>query len=156
MTKPRALLVLALALATIVAACGASSPTSTPLPPTPTPAAQQEYITVDLNAAYDLRVGQRSELRGAFFLVEILGVGNDSRCPVDVVCIRAGDAAISLRIRTSVEASQDVALVFPTPDKASAQLGAYRIAVTGLAPAPRAGQPISQSAYIVTLVISPA
>ncbi|MSQ26201.1 MAG: hypothetical protein EXR49_08070 [Dehalococcoidia bacterium] len=90
-------------------------------------------------------MGQRAELRNAVFLVDFLGVTNDSRCPIDVVCIRAN----------AVE-SQDMALVFPTPDKATAHIGAYCLAVTGLAPAPRAGQPIPQSAYVVTLLITPA
>lgn len=155
MTKPIALLAVALALAAIAAACNGPSPSpAAATPPQPTPHA--DFYAVDLNKPFPLGMGRRAELLDATFLVDFRSVTNDSRCPVDVTCIRAGDAAVTLRIRTGSADSQEIALVFPTPDKAMAQVGTYRIAVTGLAPAARAGQPIPQSAYVVTLLITPA
>jgi hypothetical protein len=49
-----------------------------------------------LGEPFDVRIGMRADFDGeAFFMFD--DVPSDSRCPVDVQCVQAGEAVVSLR-----------------------------------------------------------
>lgn len=80
-------------------------------------------------------------------------VSSDSRCPADVQCVWAGDAAVLLSL--SGEASGEVTLHFPTATvgPTSAEIGQYRIELKAVAPTPLIHSPRPRR-YRITLAIS--
>ncbi len=152
-------IVAAFSAVTLLAACGQalSTPTATPLPPPATPAAGPPTKVppqVAMGRPFTLKLGDYVEVAGAQMLLTFSRVTQDSRCPIDVVCIRAGDATIDLRVSTARVESQTVSLTIG--GNASATFDGYRITAQELAPAPRAGTPTPQGAYVVTLLVEVA
>src|SRR5262245_45596774 len=54
---------------------------------------------VRLDDSFELRPGETATVSGEGLTVAFEGVPADSRCPVDVNCITAGDATVRLRTR---------------------------------------------------------
>jgi hypothetical protein len=135
-------------------ACGgdASGPSPTPTHPGTTPTAGLRQVGV--NVPFVLAPGETVELAGAQTLITFVSVTNDSRCPTDVTCVRAGDATVHLRVQAAGMGPQDLTLVFGDPAKESAQFEGYTVTATDLAPAPVSTRTIAQSEYRVTLVVT--
>ena len=53
---------------------------------------------VDLERDFVLPEGGRAVVRGESLVVEFVGVPLDERCPIEAVCVSAGDATVRLRI----------------------------------------------------------
>lgn len=79
-------------VATLVslAACGSSSTASSPVLPSVQGATNREF---------DLAVGQRATVGSPSVSVRFDTVTADSRCPIDAVCVWAGDAALRFTIK---------------------------------------------------------
>lgn len=129
------------AAAMVVAGCQAGSPTA---------------VEADLDRPFDIRVGQEVTLDGGSIAVRFAGVAEDSRCPVDAVCIWQGNA------RLNMSAAVDGAphdLVLNTaggphwPREAVAD--GYAIELLELHPEPRTGRSIPLWAYRAVLRVSP-
>jgi hypothetical protein len=106
---------------------------------------------VALNEPFELAVGESAELDAGALRVSFLGVTNDSRCPIDVVCIVAGDATVRLRLVRRSRPAELIELV--TPSRPCARADAYEIEALRLLPAPRAARPTPPEAYLVGLVV---
>jgi len=130
------------ALALLVAACGLSTdPTGDPGP--------QEASRLEVRAGDDVTVP------GTVLRVHFVGVQEDSRCPVDVVCVWQGNAAVAVGLAAGSGPSQPYVLntgVEPT----SVDLGGTRLTLVGLAPEPRQGTSIPLEDYVVTLGVEPS
>lgn len=77
-----------------------------------------------------LGVGQAVPLPDATRL-RYLGIANDSRCPRDVQCIRAGDADVLFDLGADRAASR---IVLNTERRTSAHVRAWRLQLLDLAP----------------------
>ena len=120
----------------IVAIAGCSSPTS------------PEAVT---GTPFDLKVGATTTLSGRL-RIRFDGVRADSRCPLDALCVRAGDAIIDV----SLASSQGSAEVRQMRTDASGSRIAYAdhmIELTALAPYPRSTQQIRHEDYVATFVV---
>ncbi|MBM4406597.1 MAG: hypothetical protein FJ039_10550 [Chloroflexi bacterium] len=153
------LLAIALLATLTLAACSTGDekpPTTTPRP-TASPVPGSGYTQVAVNAPFTLKVGGYAELAGAQVLIAFNEVVNDSRCPVDVTCIRAGEATVVLSISSSNPAIKApvvlLKLVVGGEHPAAAAGSAYGYSFTALElkPAPRSTQPIAQGDYVATL-----
>lgn len=121
----------------------------------PTATQTPRPLQVVVNQPFSLRVGQYAKLAKAHMLLTIERVSNDSRCPVDVTCIRAGDATIEVAAQRTGEHPQTILLVVG-PGKAgaeAAQLGGYTMTAQDLAPMPVSTRQIAQNEYVATLVV---
>ena len=97
-----------------------------------------------------LRVGQEARVGGTVLLVTFLGVTNDSRCPSDVMCVWAGNAAVA--IATRVAMGPTVRHVLNTTlDPRSADVGGYRVTLAGLRPYPVSTSRIPADRYVADL-----
>jgi hypothetical protein len=77
----------------------------------------------------------------------------DSRCPMDVMCVWAGDATVAITLTPSngpVESRQ----LHVQPSASQISYAGYTIALTALAPYPRTTQQIAAADYIATFVVS--
>jgi hypothetical protein len=129
-----------------------ATPTPTqhsPLQPTPT-----VESAVRVGQPFDVRVGQTATIAGRAVTVTFTGVENDSRCPIDVVCVRAGDATVLLSVRAASSAPVRLTLVIGAEDtpKDTAQAGDLAFTALVLSPAPVSTQKIEERDYILRLV----
>lgn len=77
----------------------------------------------------------------------------DSRCPMDAMCVWAGDATVAITLTPS-KGSAESRELHTQPTGSQISYGNYLIALTALAPYPRASQQIGAADYIATFVVS--
>lgn len=77
----------------------------------------------------------------------------DSRCPMDVMCVWAGDATVAITLTPS-QGSAESRELHVQPSGSQISYAGYTIALTALAPSPRATQQIAAADYVATFVVS--
>jgi hypothetical protein len=118
-----------------------ATPTSSAPAATPTPWDREPLPRYDIGTPFSLKIGQSAEVDEGRLLVHLSAVVNDSRCPADVVCVRAGDVTAVLEM-TSHDAGTTRAEVKFELDRPTAVHGAYPVVVADVQPYPRsAGTP---------------
>jgi hypothetical protein len=129
----------------LVACTGMGTTTGTSGPPAST--------VVVADSDFDLTVGQSARVDGTAVTITFNGVTADSRCPLGVMCIQAGNASVSLTVTDGAGVKTPVVLYAnPTPQTpTSAKVGGYEIAVVELAPVSRRGVTIPPASYVATL-----
>jgi hypothetical protein len=136
----------ALLLTAALAACSSSTSTGTD-------AKAQTSQTVsqrEVGRAFDIKIGETlgvGDLRLTFKSVE-----GDSRCPIDAVCVWAGDAEIALRIEQGSQSA--VAALHTMLEPKKTEWNGYTISFVSLAPSPRAATPIDPKDYRAQLVVT--
>lgn len=86
----------------------------------------------------NLREGARASVDDGRLTVQFEDVPSDSRCPTDVQCVQAGEAAVVLTLDAE-GAEPSRVTVLTTPGKNTASYREYRLELVRLDPAPRAG-----------------
>ncbi|HST07757.1 MAG TPA: hypothetical protein VLJ83_06265 [Gemmatimonadaceae bacterium] len=111
-------------------------------------------VAANPGVAFALPVGKTATVNGNSARITFNRVTDDSRCPVDVVCIWAGDAKVELAITRngSPADTQVISITSPNNEVVSGDL---RIRLVGLAPAPRQSEPSARRAYVAQLVVTP-
>lgn len=116
-------------------------------------ASQDQAVSPGPGEPFTLRVDQTVEVEGTGLSIRLLAVLDDSRCPADVTCVWAGDAVVAVEVALGGERRAYGLHVNPgtATGPGEADVGAYRVVLLGLAPAPLAGVPIPQAGYVATL-----
>ena len=105
-----------------------------------------------LGEEFRLAVKQIAVIRGEPLTVRFAAVVEDSRCPVGVQCVRAGEARVEVGIQQAgMEPALDTLSTAP-PGPQHAVYGAYDVTLVGLAPEPR--QNVQAPAYVATLRVT--
>jgi hypothetical protein len=106
---------------------------------------------------FELRAGESASIEGADLTVTFLGVTGDSRCPLNVACVWAGDASVKIRLRKAGLADAEAEL-HSNGDQGPQEVthDGYRIAFRKLEPYPRDGVTITPRDYVLTLLASRA
>lgn len=86
--------------------------------------------------------------QGALTLT-LVKVNEDSRCPINVVCVWAGDVALALLVGTNSRA-KNPSTIHTNLDPRTTIAGGYKIEVIGVEPARRTDSTIPQESYLVT------
>ena len=78
---------------------------------------------------------------------------SESRCPIDAICVSAGDASISVSFisRDGTGASREL---HTQPSGSQISYGSYTIALTELQPYPRSTEETKPSDYVATFIVS--
>jgi hypothetical protein len=105
-----------------------------------------------LGQPFELRSGASALLDGGL-TVTFDRVASDSRCPMDALCIWAGDAIVSLSI-AGAGGSVRRELHTNAAESEASYLG-YSIKLLALAPYPRSDRQIRAEDYIATLAVVP-
>lgn len=114
--------------------------------------AVEPTIEVGTDAQFRLAPGQSAQVAGSDLSVRFDGVSGDSRCPIGVMCVWAGDAAVHLRlVRGSGQPSAATLHVTTLPRAVTD--GPATIELVMLDPVAHRDTPIKPSDYRVTLVI---
>jgi hypothetical protein len=82
----------------------------------------------------DLAVGETARIQNSNVTVRFSSA-NDSRCPSDVVCVTAGDAAITVLLTGA--GSERSEAIYLTRDPRAATYGGYRFEAVELLPYPK-------------------
>ncbi len=101
-----------------------------------------------------LGYGQEKRIEGTELRVAFTGVGADSRCPVDVVCVWQGNAAIELRLTAGEGAPEAIELNTALDPKAADAAGVH-VALLEVRPASRSDTPTVRESYSVRLRLEP-
>ena len=109
-------------------------------------------IVAEPGVQFSLPVGQTAVLNANGPRITFRQVREDSRCPIDAVCIWAGDAKIELVI--SRDGSDDTKVISLTAPNNETTSGDLRIRFVGLAPAPKVGDAGPQRPYVAQLVVN--
>jgi hypothetical protein len=105
-----------------------------------------------LDREFDLRAGASARLEGTDLVVRFEGVPNDSRCPVDVQCITAGDATVALRL-TGGGAGASTYELHTLDGPKQARHSSYVVVLIGLAPRPVSTRTIPPGDYVATVLV---
>ena len=129
----------ALAVLILAASCSRNSPTAT-LAPTNFSLHASESLNVNNGAAR----------------VTLYRIDNDSRCPIDVQCVSAGNAVVVFSIidtacKACLPAQQ---FVNTTVEPRAVDAAGYRVKLDSLLPAQRSGRVIAQSDYIAFFTVT--
>lgn len=111
-------------------------------------------LRVRLGREFSLRVGQQAAVDGGRFRVRFGAVKNDSRCPVDVTCVWAGNAEVMIEAeangnRSSLKLNTNGGTKFPNVGK----YRHYTVELISLQPQPRQSSANAVTHYVATLVI---
>jgi hypothetical protein len=118
-----------------------------------------------LGQPFDLRAGATATV-GSHLSVTFLRVNSDSRCPMDALCVWAGEAAITIVLAeppgtpTIGEggckggSNRAECVLVTTPGGSTASHGTHTIRLVQLAPYPSSATPIRGEDYVATLTVS--
>jgi hypothetical protein len=101
---------------------------------------------------FTLAPGETAALKGMDARITLNTVRDDSRCPVDVTCVWAGDAKIEI-VLSRKGAPDETRVLSITPANSEARVGNLRIRFVSLAPAPRQAEAPSARKYRAELVV---
>ena len=105
-----------------------------------------------LGERFTLRAGESAAIRGERATIVFDRIVADSRCAVDVQCIRAGEARAALRLEPG--GGPEISFELDTDRDRTREVGGYRITLVGVSPAPRSTVRIAASGYRVELTVS--
>jgi hypothetical protein len=132
-------LVAAAALQTLV---GCRTPTGNP---------GAEGCGVWADSVLTLCVGQEARAPDGVTRIAFLGVRSDSRCPVDVECVWAGNAEVQIGVAFGMGPTVPYVLNTGLEPRAVA-FGTFRLTVAELRPAPVSFRRIPSDHYVIRLV----
>ena len=101
---------------------------------------------------FDLRVGDAA-LTTDDVRIRFDTVRSDSRCPLDALCVRAGEAVIALTVGRTGDVPEGRELD-TTPARSSTTFRNFTITLSSLQPYPRSDRQIQPGDYIATFVVS--
>jgi hypothetical protein len=117
-------------------------------PAGPPDTSQSQIDTLVLAPGQEVRVDQ-------LFRVGFMEVSSDSRCPTDVLCIWAGNAAVEIALALGEGPSYPFTLnTFDHP--ASVEFSGYRVTLLDLTPHPLSTMPIQPGDYRAHLQVGRA
>jgi hypothetical protein len=110
-------------------------------------------IVAEAGTEFGLPLGKTAVVNASGVRITFTRVREDSRCPIDVQCVWAGDAKIELAVSRS-GTPEDVKLISLTAPNNETISGDLRIRLVGLAPVPRQAESGRPRAYVAQLVVN--
>jgi hypothetical protein len=104
-----------------------------------------------LGERFSLRPGESAAIRGERVTVVFERILSDSRCAIDVQCIRAGEARASFRLEPA--GSAEIPFELDTDRDRIQEVGGYRVSLFDVSPAPKSTVRIAPADYRVELTV---
>lgn len=141
----------AAAICLFLAACS-SNPMNIEIEPA---ASASVDVRANVGSAFQVRAGEVAELDSGNLRIAFRGVSTDSRCPEDVTCVWAGDAALTLGVSVG-GADWEWVTVHTAVDPRVVTRSVYALSVVSLSPATRQSRAIEQRDYVAELRVERA
>lgn len=111
-----------------------------------------EPTGVPLGQPFDLRAGESAVVPGGL-KVTFDRVVSDSRCPIDAICIWAGEAVLALKLSRGADAPVEREV---RADSSSPEIShlAYKIKAIALAPYPRSDRKTPLEEFVATFTVT--
>ncbi len=106
-------------------------------------------VQAQLDEPFRLAQGETASVGEERLAVRFAEVVSDSRCPVGVQCVRAGEARVRFELRLAGAEPEAVILATEGAQPRYASYGAYDVHLVTLEPQPRTDVP--RPAYVATL-----
>lgn len=106
----------------------------------------------ELGSRISLRAGESASIRGEHATIVFERIVSDSRCAVDVQCIRAGEARAAFRLETGGAA--EISFELDTDRERTGDVGGYRVTLVEVFPAPRSTVRVAPGDYRVEITVS--
>ncbi|MFL6337309.1 MAG: hypothetical protein ACJ754_28755 [Pyrinomonadaceae bacterium] len=113
--------------------------------------------TARIGREFELKAGRVVTLDGGRLRIRFARVESDSRCPVDVTCVWAGNAELLFEVgarswkgKTTLKPNTNASPERPGEFK----YDRYTLKLVGLSPRPRSNQKIKPGQYTATLLVS--
>lgn len=105
---------------------------------------------------FTLRAGRQVTLKGEKLSIKFAAVTQDSRCPSDVTCVWAGNAAVRLDVSTNRKNGKSLTLNTGRSSSLAgeAEYQGYKVKLVDLGPYPRSDYRIAAGDYVVTLLVT--
>jgi len=101
--------------------------------------------------SFELHPGASASLSGGL-MITFDRVESDSRCPMDALCVWAGDAIVTVSLSKAADGRVQREL-HTDPRASEASYLAYSIKLVALAPYPRSDRQIRPQDYVATLTV---
>lgn len=112
-----------------------------------------KLVNAKLNVPFQLKIHQIATIKSENLKIKFLNVTSDSRCPADVNCIWQGEVTIVVNLVKNGQNLGNFSLSSVFNPEITANK--YSIKLTNVVSGPvLSGQPIKNSDYVVTLVVS--
>ena len=126
-----------------------TTPTTTPPATTPTPLPAR---VVQPGSPFELGVTETVEVDGTGWRITLVAITEDSRCPVDVVCVWAGQITAAF-VAENTDGRFDLEITLGPLTTAEAVVNGYRVTLLEVNPRPVSTIQISPQEYGVTVVV---
>ncbi|HEX7313422.1 MAG TPA: hypothetical protein VF297_05850 [Pyrinomonadaceae bacterium] len=110
--------------------------------------------TPRLGREFKVKAGRVVTLDGGKLRLEFARVAEDSRCPVDVDCVWAGNAAVLIEVGGKGWRGKRTLTLNTNTGEAEAGYGRYMVRLKALSPQPRSNRKLSQGQYTATLLVT--
>jgi len=118
------------------------------------PASDRQDGSLPAALELTLRVGEEKAIPNSVVRLAFGMVVEDSRCPIDVVCVWQGNAVVELGIRAGMGPTIPIRLNTTLEPRSTVWSG-IRVSLLELQPAPRAAEPTKEDAYQVKVRLEP-
>ena len=135
--------------AAVLAALLASGCSQAPVAATGAPAPGREVAPGE---RFTLRAGESAAIRGERASIVFERIVSDSRCALDVQCIRAGEARAAFRLERAGSAA--ISFELDTDRDRSQEVGGYRVSLVDVFPYPKSTVEIPRSEYRAEITVS--
>jgi hypothetical protein len=110
------------------------------------------YIEIELDKEFEIKVGDSAVLANQGLIIKFKAVTEDSRCPMDAICVWAGNAAVNFDLKNSTGDQLSTRLnTFLDPK--SIDFSDVVITLTELNPYPKSTEQINPDDYIAKLIV---
>jgi len=114
-------------------------------------------LDVRLGREFKLKPGRQVTVKGTKLRIRFVAVENDSRCPSDVTCVWAGNAAVQLQLGTGRDSKTVTLNTSMSPSFAGeTEYRGYKVKLVDLSPYPRSDRKIARRDHTATLLVSKA
>lgn len=119
------------------------------------PHSNSPFDVVRLGREFKLKAGRQVTVKGTKLRIRFVAVENDSRCPSDVKCVWAGNAAVQLQLGTGTGSKTVTLNTSKSPSFAGeTEYRGYKVELVDLRPYPRSDRKIVRRDYTATLLVS--
>lgn len=122
----------------------------------PSPGGPPRQTTATLGRPFGLKVGDAATLTDTDLRIEVRGISEDSRCPVNVTCVWVGRAAVALVLTRGGQPGEVKTLAtIHGPEKTDRlTYGGYEVRLTAVNPRPASPeQPVRREDYLIELLV---
>ena len=111
---------------------------------------REPIVTLDAPVEVTLRIGEVTKVGDSALNAELLHVVEDSRCPIDVTCVWAGNASVEVRLTVGTQPATTLRVNTATAPT-SVDYGTVTFSIVKVTPDPEQAVPTVPADYRVTL-----